>query len=277
VLGVPTQGGEVPLDARGSDLVWANLCQGRTTARTTTKVREVNKKDDVLMISEGGSFDVEPADPLGHAGREPGRKGGNLFVDVHQEGVRGPASLFADCVAIDVVEMHGHGSACPQGVAANGLRGKALFVEFEGSDCSFYHCVDVGCLEGAWSVGDGRVVGADDVSGCALWVLHDGVDASCQGSDRAGFGVGSVVADDAAAGAVLLVGDTHGGFGRRVELVQGCSVWYDGVRTVVKSDVTGSKLLGAALVEFAMTSVFTDLEKVVECYGAHVAYGGDFF
>jgi hypothetical protein len=85
------------------------------------------------------------------------------------------------------------------------------------------------------------------------------------------------VADDAAAGAVLLVGDTHGGFGRRVELVKGCSVWYDGVRTVVKSDVTGSKLFGAASVVFAMTSVFTDSEKVVECYGAHVAYGGDFF
>jgi hypothetical protein len=89
--------------------------------------------------------------------------------------------------------------------------------------------------------------------------------------------MGCVVADDAASGAVFLICDAHGSFGRRVKLVKGRSVWYDGVGTVIEGDVTCLKLLGAASVEFAMTNVFTDSEEVVECYGAHVKYGGDFF
>jgi hypothetical protein len=89
--------------------------------------------------------------------------------------------------------------------------------------------------------------------------------------------MGCVVADDAASGAVFLICDAHGSFGRRVKLVKGRSVWYDGVGTVVEGDVACSELFGASSVELAMASVFPDSKEVVECYGAHVADGGDFF
>jgi hypothetical protein len=73
-----------------------------------------------------------------------------------------------------------------------------------------------------------------------------------------------------------LICDAHGSFGRRVELVKGRGVWYDGVGTVVECDVTRSEMFGASSVEFVMTSVFPNMEEVVECYGEHVANGGDF-
>ena len=39
------------------------------------------------------------------------------------------------------------------------------------------------------------------------------MDSVSEGSDRAGIGVGGVMADDAPMGAILLVGDAHGSTG----------------------------------------------------------------
>ena len=64
-------------------------------------------------------------------------------MDVHQEGVRGPASLFADSVTWDAIEMHGHGTPCMQGVAANAGGWETFFVKTHGDDGCFEHLVNV--------------------------------------------------------------------------------------------------------------------------------------
>ena len=71
------------------------------------------------------------------------------------------------------------------------------------------------------------IVGADDVilraSSLAEYVMY----VSCEGTDWAGDCAGSIMADDATSGTILLVGDAHvgsGSFGEGVEV--GC-VGYD--------------------------------------------------
>ena len=78
-------------------------------------------------------------------------------------------------------------------------------------------------------------------------------------SDGAGDCVGCVMADDATMGAVLLVGDAHGGSGsHRGESGEVCSVGNDGMVSCVESYVTYPELLSASAVLAAMTGVFTN-------------------
>lgn len=41
-------------------------------------------------------------------------------MDVHEESVRGPSSKLFDGVAVDFVELHGHGTTGSEGVRADG-------------------------------------------------------------------------------------------------------------------------------------------------------------
>ena len=66
------------------------------------------------------------------------------------------------------------------------------------------------------------------------------------------------MADDAAAGTILLVGDVHGGLGSSGESGQVCSVGYYGMVGCVESYITYPELLGASVVLSAVTGVFTD-------------------
>ena len=68
-------------------------------------------------------------------------------MDVHQEGVGGPVSLFADSVAWDAVEVHGHGTPRAQGVAANAGGWETFFVETRGNNGCFEHLVNVSGLQ----------------------------------------------------------------------------------------------------------------------------------
>ena len=78
-------------------------------------------------------------------------------------------------------------------------------------------------------------------------------------SDGARDGVVGVMADDAAAGTILLVGDTHGGSGSSGESGQVCGVGYDGMVGCVEGYVTYLELLGASAVFLAVTpGVFAD-------------------
>jgi hypothetical protein len=67
-------------------------------------------------------------------------------------------------------------------MAADGLRWEAFFIQAKGAYGAFDHFVDVAGLKWAWSFGCGGVVGADDVVVCALWVRHDVVDPSGEGT-----------------------------------------------------------------------------------------------
>ena len=79
-------------------------------------------------------------------------------------------------------------------------------------------------------------------------------------SDGARDGVGGVVADDAAAGAILLVGDVHGGACGCGESGQVGGVGYDGMVGCVEGYVTYPELLGVSAVLAAVTGVFADVE-----------------
>jgi hypothetical protein len=89
-------------------------------------------------------------------------------------------------------------------------------------------------------------------------VVDDGVDSMGQDTDGARLGKGDVVADDAATGSILLVGNVHCCFCGGVEHSKGCGVRDDGVSAVVEGDVACLELFGSAAILLAVSSVFPD-------------------
>ena len=90
---------------------------------------------------------------------------------------------------------------------------------------------------------------------------------------RAGDGVGCIMADDAAAGAVLLVGYAHGGSGSCRESREVCGVGNDGVVSSKEGHITHSELLCPSAVFAMMAGVFADVQQIIEGDCAHVADG----
>ena len=86
---------------------------------------------------------VEPSNALGHFGGNASRECCYLFMDVHKKSVRGPASLFADGIMWDAIEMHGHGAASVKRMAANARGWEPFLVKAGGNDGCFEHAVDV--------------------------------------------------------------------------------------------------------------------------------------
>ena len=157
---------------------------------------------------EAGATDVDEWDVLAHLCGKAGGKGGDLLMDVHEEGVGGPSSLFSDGVAVSSVEFHGHGTTGPEGVAAHESSGEAGGFEAQGLDGVFDVGVDVGgadvfclllCIVGAKGCGDVGGV-AQDMGNSAGERCNGGVLGGC-----------APVVDDLAFGAILLVGDGEGG------------------------------------------------------------------
>ena len=100
------------------------------------------------------------------------------------------------------------------------------------------------------------------------------MDTSGECMDRAGNGVGCVMADDAATGAILLVGDAHSGAGSHGENGEVCIVGNDGVVGSVEGYIAYPELLlGASAVITVMAGIFADVKQIVEGNGAHVADG----
>jgi hypothetical protein len=110
---------------------------------------------------EAGATDVDEGDVLAHLCGKARGKCGNLPMDVHEEGVGRPSSLFSDGVAVSAVKFHGHGATGPEGVAAHESRGEAGGFKAQ-------------CLDGGFDVGV-------DVSGVHVFRLLLGVVGS-QGS-----------------------------------------------------------------------------------------------
>ena len=90
---------------------------------------------------------------------------------------------------------------------------------------------------------------------------------------RAGDGVGCIMADDAAAGTVLLVGYVHGGSGSCRKSREVCSVGNDGVVGSKEGHITHSELLCPSAVFATMAGVFADMQQIIEGNCAHVADG----
>ena len=85
------------------------------------------------------------------------------------------------------------------------------------------------------------------------------MDPSGERLDGACDGVGCIMADDAAMGAILLVGDAHSGSGSRGENGEVCSVGNDGVVGSVEGHITYPELLSALAVLVVVAGVFADV------------------
>jgi len=141
----------------------------------------------------------------------------------------------------------------------------------EGAYCGFHNFVDVAGLKRAWSLGGGGIVGADDIQVSALRNGENCMNPSSECAYGTSFGVGGVVADDAASSTVFLVSDAHGCFSGGVQRGEACCVGYDVVLMIIECDVACAKLFCAASVLFAMSGVFPHAEKIVERNCGHVA------
>ena len=107
-----------------------------------------------------------------------------MFVDVHLEGLVGlPAAHFLDGEDGAPSEMHGHGSAGTEGVAADIREGVALLEEAGGLGAAAHRVVDVAGCDVLGLGGEGGIDSMDggvEVGG----VREDVVDAAGQGFDH---------------------------------------------------------------------------------------------
>ena len=173
-------------------------------------------------------------------------------MDVHEEGVRWPATLFADGVTMDAIKEHGHGATCVQGMAADWWGREAFLIQANGDDSPFEHLVNVTSLEAVHPFGSGWVVHANDVLGGTLWLAEDVMYMSGKGPDGACCCAGDVVADDGATGSIFLIGDVHCCFCCSKERGQRGCVGDDCVWFSIEGDVADSELLHAATIIVAV-------------------------
>ena len=65
----------------------------------------------LLCWDKGGAGDVAEGDVGGHLQGHTSGKGTDLFMYVHEKGVRAPAAHLFDGVGVDAVQVHGHCAA----------------------------------------------------------------------------------------------------------------------------------------------------------------------
>ena len=58
-------------------------------------------------------------------------------MNVHEESVRGPPSLLSDFVPVNVIEVHGHGSARSEGMTADRSGWETFLVQAQQGDGRF--------------------------------------------------------------------------------------------------------------------------------------------
>jgi hypothetical protein len=131
---------------------------------------------------------------------------------VVEEGVGRPPAMFFDGDGVYPIQLHGHGSACPEGVAADTALGVSKLGKASLEHSPFEYRVDVSWGDlGGGTVGYG-VIGTDGgvVVSC---VGHDMGNSACKGFDGAGMGAWAVVADALAPFPIFLVGNAQGCMG----------------------------------------------------------------
>ena len=74
---------------------------------------------------ECGASNVAEGDVVGHFRRYTSRKGTDLLMNVHEEGLRAPASHLLDGFCVYSVEIHCHGTPSAEGVGADVISGVA--------------------------------------------------------------------------------------------------------------------------------------------------------
>ena len=71
------------------------------------------------LPSHFGSCNWTEFDVLGHFDRDASGECTDLFMNVHEKGVRPPASLFTDFEVGAAIEVHCHGTTSSEGVATD--------------------------------------------------------------------------------------------------------------------------------------------------------------
>ena len=113
------------------------------------------------------AVDIAKGDVLKHCFGYPSCQCSNLGVDVGEEGVRGPPTMFFDDDIVHAVEFHCHGPTSSQGVATYSLFSEAKLMQSEVEYGLFESFADMGWVYLGGLLCHRVVVGAD---GCVLIV-----------------------------------------------------------------------------------------------------------
>ena len=165
-----------------------------------------------LVWCHCGSGNVSKGNCGGHFEGDASGEGTDLFVDVVEESLGFPAAHLLDGHGVKSIEVHGHGSAGAEGVAADIAGCVAEFVESDLASCCFDGFVDLvwsdsaGCCE-EW------VPVSVNASGGGATVGENVVDPAGQRFDGAVQCVCGLLVDALAFGSVLLIWHADCGFG----------------------------------------------------------------
>ena len=185
-------------------------------------------------------------------------------MDVHLEGLVGlPAAHFLDGEDAAASQMHGHGAACAEGVAADIGGGVALVEEAGGVGSPADSFVDV---SGRDVLGVGVEGREDGVDGCVEvgGVLEDAVDSAREGGHDGEVIAGAVLGDGLAFLAVFLAWDFDGGFDGLAQGGEGGGERDGPSVAVPKGDVFDGEGDGVGGASGAGACVFAHPEEVEE-------------
>ena len=131
---------------------------------------------------------------------------------VHEECVGFPAAHFLDCVWVDAIEVHCHGTASSEGVAAHIALIVAECVEADGTGSVFEGSVDVLGSDGVPARVE-RVGKVEKASGGRAGVAENVMNPGGKRFDWAVIGAGAFLVDALAFDAIFLIRHSDGGFG----------------------------------------------------------------
>ena len=194
-------------------------------------------------------------------------------MNVHFEGLVGlPAAHFLDGEDAAACQVHGHGAACTERVAADIGGGVALGEEAGGVGSLSDSVVDV---SGCDVLGLGVEGGEDGMDGCVEigGVLEDVVDPAGEGGHDGEVIAGAVLGDGLSLFAIFLSWDFDGGFDCLGEGGEGGGEGDGSSVGVPEGDVFDGEGDGVGGASGAGTSVFAHPEEVEEGYVDEVGEG----
>ena len=219
----------------------------------------------------GASYVVE-GNLAAHFDREACIEGTDLFMNVHEKGVRAPASHLSNGDGAGPIEEECHGAAGAERVAADILWSVPPGVESVLPSCPFEQGADLVSLD---MLPESEHGGADieDFGAVGATVGHDVVHTPGQCFDGTVLVVVGILCDALAFVAVLLVGHADCGLICLVELSEGCGGCdWDEPALPAKRDVfyREGHCVGTAV---SWSGVLPHPEEVEECNGGKVHLG----
>ena len=207
----------------------------------------------------------------GHFEGDPCSEAANLLMDVHEECLGFPSSLFLNGGAGDAIQMHCHGTTRLKGMGSN-IFGCVAILSSKKADAfgTFSHSVaDVVVADGFVHIG--LVIISCNGTLSSSTIADDVVDAMGQGLDGAVGRVGACVVDALAFDSILLVPDAEGGLCGCEQFLQRCRVGND-VVAASEGDVFQPERDGPRSQVCTCCSVFPHSQQIVKGNVDQVCY-----